>query len=103
MCDRSEVLPPYARGPATPEGPRGFITEDTARMEEIWRSLEDGTIDIIDADHAPHTLEEIAVQDQDAWHAAMGSPQYDWQYSLTLTDVHDGKISLRRAVELFSE
>jgi dihydroorotase len=83
--------------------PGGFITEDEERMAEIWRSLEDGTIDIIDADHAPHTLEEIAVQDDDAWHAAMGSPQYDWQYSVTLTDVHDGKLSLRRAVELFSE
>jgi dihydroorotase (multifunctional complex type) len=83
--------------------PGGFITEDSARMAEIWRSLEDGTIDIIDADHAPHTLEEISVQDTDAWHAAMGSPQYDWQYSITLTDVHDGKLSLRRAVELFAE
>ena len=83
--------------------PGGFITEDAARMAEIWRSLEDGTIDNIDADHAPHTLEEIAVQDEDAWHAAMGSPQYDWQYSITLTDVHKGKLSLRRVTELFSE
>ena len=84
--------------------PGGFITEDSARMAEIWRSLfEDGTIDIIDADHAPHTLEEIAVQDTDAWHAAMGSPQYDWQYSITLTDVRDGKLSMRRAVELLAE
>jgi dihydroorotase (multifunctional complex type) len=83
--------------------PGGFITEDEQRMAEIWRSLEDGTIDNIDGDHAPHTLEEIAVQDDDAWHAAMGSPQYDWQYSITLTDVHKGKLSLRRAVELLAE
>jgi dihydroorotase (multifunctional complex type) len=83
--------------------PGGFITEDADRMAEIWRSLNDGTIDIIDADHAPHTLEEIAVQDTDAWHAAMGSPQYDWQYSVTLTDVSNGKLPLSRAVELFSE
>lgn len=83
--------------------PGGFITEDADRMAEIWRSLADGTIDTIDADHAPHTLEEIAVQDTDAWHAAMGSPQYDWQYSVTLTDVANGKFSLARATELFSE
>lgn len=83
--------------------PGGFITEDLDRMAEIWRSLGDGTIDIIDADHAPHTLDEVALQDTDAWHAAMGSPQYDWQYSLTMTDVADGKLKLERVPELFSE
>ena len=83
--------------------PGGFITEDGERMAEIWRSLRDGTIDSIDADHAPHTLEELEVMEEDAWHAAMGSPQYDWQYSVTLTDVHNGHMSLSRAVELFSE
>lgn len=83
--------------------PGGFITEDANRMAEIWRSLNDGTIDSIDADHAPHTLEELEQMEDDAWHSAMGSPQYDWQYTITLTDVNDGKISLRRAVELLSE
>jgi len=82
--------------------PGGFITEDEDRMAEIWRSLNDGTIDGIDADHAPHTLEELEVMEQDAWNSAMGSPQYDWQYSITLTDVHNGKLTLARAVELFS-
>jgi dihydroorotase (multifunctional complex type) len=83
--------------------PGGFITEDADRMDEIWKSLNDGTIDSIDADHAPHTLEELEQMEDDAWHAAMGSPQYDWQYTITLTDVNDGKITLRRAVELLSE
>ncbi len=82
--------------------PGGFITEDAERMAEIWRSMNDGTIDHIDGDHAPHTLEELEVMEEDAWHSAMGSPQYDWQYSITLTDVHAGKLSLERAVELFS-
>jgi len=83
--------------------PGGFITEDADRMAEIWRSLADGTIDSIDADHAPHTLEEIAVLETDAWNAAMGSPQYDWQYSITLSDVAAGKLSMARAVELLAE
>lgn len=82
--------------------PGGFIAEDPQRMAEIWRSLNDGTIDGIDADHAPHTLEELEVMETDAWNAAMGSPQYDWQYSITLTDVHNGNLTLERAVELFS-
>ncbi|HEU5324350.1 MAG TPA: amidohydrolase family protein [Candidatus Limnocylindria bacterium] len=83
--------------------PGGFITEDADRMAEIWRSLRDGTIDSIDADHAPHTLEELDVMEEDAWHAAMGSPQYDWMYSITLTDVHAGHFSLARAVEMLAE
>jgi dihydroorotase-like cyclic amidohydrolase len=83
--------------------PGGFITEDAGRMAAIWAALNDGTLDMIDADHAPHTLEEIAVLDHDAWHAAMGSPQYDWQYSIMLTDVSAGKVSLARTVELMSE
>lgn len=83
--------------------PGGFITEDETRMREIWASLNDGTIDLIDSDHAPHTLEEIDVLEHDAWNAAMGSPQLDWYYSVTLEDVAAGKLSLRRAVELVSE
>lgn len=83
--------------------PGGYITEDPERMAEIWRSLNDGTLDMIDADHAPHTREEIAALETHAWDAAMGSPQYDWQYSIMLTDVNDGKVSLSRAVELMSE
>jgi dihydroorotase len=83
--------------------PGGYVTEDAERMAAIWKALEDGTIDMIDSDHAPHTLEEIQVQDDDAWSAAMGSPQYDWQYSITLTDVAQGRLSLRRAVELLCE
>jgi dihydroorotase len=83
--------------------PGGFITEDAERMATIWKALEDGTMDMIDADHAPHTLEELEQMEDDAWNAAMGSPQYDWQYSIMLTDVNRGKLSLRRTIELLSE
>lgn len=83
--------------------PAGFVTADDERMAAIYEALEDGTLDIIDSDHAPHTLDEISVQDHDAWNAAMGSPQYDWLYSIVLTDVANGKLSLRRAVELLTE
>jgi dihydroorotase (multifunctional complex type) len=83
--------------------PAGFVPEDPERMAEIWRSLADGTLDMIDSDHAPHTIDELKQMDDDAWHSAMGSPQYDWQYSITLTDVASGKFSLARAVELLCE
>jgi len=83
--------------------PAGFVHEDKERMAAIYRALNDGTIDSIGSDHAPHTREEIAVQEDDAWVACAGSPQLDWIYSLVLTDVHAGNLSLRRAVELLAE
>lgn len=83
--------------------PAGYVTEDPDRMAEIWRSLGDGTIDNIATDHAPHTLDEIAVADENAWEAHLGSPQLEWLYPLVLTDVAEGRHSLARAVALLAE
>lgn len=83
--------------------PAGFIPEDTERMAEIWHSLQDGTIDNIGSDHAPHTNEEVEKQRTDAWTAAMGNPQYDHYLSVFLNDVHSGKISLAHLVRRLSE
>jgi len=83
--------------------PGGFVTADDDRMAEIWRSLQDGTVDNIGTDHAPHTLDEVAVADIDAWNANLGSPQIEWVYPIVLTDVAAGRHSLSRAVELLCE
>ncbi len=83
--------------------PAGFIHEDEARMKAIYAGLTDGTIDNIGSDHAPHTRDEIAVQEHDAWVACAGSPQLDWIYSLLLNDVALGKIPLKRVVEMLCE
>jgi dihydroorotase len=83
--------------------PGGFVTADEDRMAEIWSSLRDGTLDNIGTDHAPHTLDEVAVADVDAWNANLGSPQIEWVYPVVLTDVAAGHHSLPRAVELLCE
>ena len=83
--------------------PGGFIAEDKERMAEIWRSLEDGTMDCVSSDHAPHTIEEIEKQRENAWIAAMGSPQYDHYMSIFLSDYHKGLISLKTMVRILSE
>ena len=83
--------------------PAGFVTEDSGRMEEIRRSLRDGTIDNIGADHAPHLLEEIEVANTDAWSSHLGNPQLEWLYSLILTDVDRGELPLAQACRLLSE
>ncbi|HVC77877.1 MAG TPA: dihydroorotase family protein [Candidatus Micrarchaeaceae archaeon] len=92
---------------ALEQGPRaapgGYIVEDQARMTEIWRSLNDGNLDIIDTDHAPHTLEDLESFRKDPWHGPWGSPQYEYLLSVTLDDVHHGKLPLETAIRLLSE
>lgn len=83
--------------------PGGFVTEDHERMKEIWRSLNDGTIDNVSTDHAPHLLEEVAVAEEDAWNANLGSPQIEWLYPVVLSDVAAGRHSLSTALRLLTE
>ena len=45
--------------------PGGAVTSDPERMAEIWRSIDDGTIDLIDSDHAPHTLDDLKLMEED--------------------------------------
>ena len=83
--------------------PGGFIVENEERLAEIWRSLDDGTIDVIDSDHAPHTLEDLKRAEADPWTGPWGGPHLEHMLSLLLTDVHTGKLRLARLVQLMCE
>lgn len=79
-----------------------YVTSNPERMAAIWAALSDGTIDIIDSDHAPHTKEENAETAVDAWKAQGGSPQYDDMFLVMLEDVFQGKLKLNDLVRLMS-
>ncbi len=83
--------------------PGGFVTADAERIAEIWRAVNDGTIDSIDSDHAPHTLKDLERMEADPWTGPFGAPHYDHELALFLTDVRDRKLTLSRLVELFCE
>lgn len=83
--------------------PGGFVTSDPERIAEVWRAVNDGTIDSIDSDHAPHTLKDLERMEADPWTGPFGAPHYDHELSLFLTDVKDKKLTLSRLVELFCE
>lgn len=83
--------------------PGGAVTNDAARMEEVWRSFEDGTIDVVDSDHAPHTLEDLKSMDEDPLMGAFGAPHFDHMLSVMLTDVRNGKLRLRRLIAALTE
>ena len=83
--------------------PGGAVTSDPERMAEIWRSIDDGTIDLIDSDHAPHTLDDLKLMEEDPLIGPFGAPHYDHLLSLMLTDVTKGKIRLARLVQMLTE
>jgi len=68
--------------------------------KKIWDAINDGTIDFIGSDHAPHQREEA--DKVDPLKANMGFPILDWYGHLLLNEVNNGNISLERLVEVTS-
>jgi dihydroorotase len=64
----------------------------------LWEGLNDGTIDIIATDHAPHTREEKEIGWEDGWKAHTGTPSTQFYLPMFLTAAAEGKISLERVV-----
>jgi len=67
--------------------------------DALWQGIADGTIDTIGTDHAPHTLEEKAV---DYEKAPAGVPGIETSLPLLLNAYNEKKITLKKIVELTS-
>jgi dihydroorotase-like cyclic amidohydrolase len=83
----------------------GFGVEDQVKDEdEVWGSLNDGTIDVIAADHAPHSPEEVATAEINAFNSVIVSITLEeHMLGMYLTEINGkGRISLDRLVQLFS-
>jgi dihydroorotase-like cyclic amidohydrolase len=76
-----------------------YWVPDDARAA-IWEGLNDGTIDMLSSDHAPHTREEKEVGWEKMWSAHTGTPGIQYQLPLLIEAAGEGKLSLERAVEL---
>ena len=87
-----ERLGPYALSTWTGEG----------QTEPLWAALNDGTIDVVGTDHAPHTREEKELGWTDMWKASGGLPHLQETLPLFLTQVAAGRLSLERLVEVTS-
>jgi len=68
--------------------------------EAVWAAMEEGVVDMLSSDHAPHTREEKEVGWTDAWAAHTGTPGIQYQLPLMIDAMHEGKISLPRLVDL---
>jgi dihydroorotase len=72
---------------------------DASHREGLWRGLEQGVVDVLGSDHAPHTLEEKA-KPYPASPSGMTGVQT--LVPLMLDHVNAGRLSLQRFVDLSS-
>lgn len=70
----------------------------TARDQQaLWRAIGRGIVDVIESDHAPHTLAE---KESDS--PPYGVPGLETTLGLMLGAVKDGRLTLERAVDMLS-
>jgi dihydroorotase len=68
----------------------------------LWEALNDGTIDILASDHAPHTREEKEIGWTDGWKAHTGTPSAQFYLSMLLDAAHQGRTSLEQVARITS-
>lgn len=69
-------------------------------QDRLWKAINDGTVDVLGSDHAPHTLEEKA---KTYPNTPSGMPSVQTLVPVMLNHVNNQKLSLEKFVELTSE
>jgi len=82
---------------------RGIYKDECDYTDELWEAVNDGTVDVLLMEHAPHCRDEILAADKNVWDAPAGLPGLQEMVPLLLTQVNKGKTSLERFVLLTSE
>ncbi|SNB77768.1 dihydroorotase [Arboricoccus pini] len=65
---------------------------EAQNQEPLWTALQDGTIDMIATDHAPHTREEKTRAD--IWTVDCGFPGVETQMPIMLTEAGNGRMAI---------
>jgi carbamoyl-phosphate synthase/aspartate carbamoyltransferase/dihydroorotase len=66
-----------------------------ADQAALWEAIADGTVDVVESDHAPHTLDEKRGDPPPS-----GVPGLETTLPLLLTAVREGRLSLERMIAL---
>lgn len=69
-------------------------------QDALWKALNDGLVDTIGSDHAPHTFEEKTKNNYPS--TPSGLPGVQTTLPLMLNHVSEGRLSLKKLVDLFS-
>lgn len=70
-------------------------------VEALWEALENGLIDIIASDHAPHLLEEKRAES--IWNVKPGFPNLETTVPLILNEINKGHLSIADLIRLMAE
>jgi carbamoyl-phosphate synthase/aspartate carbamoyltransferase/dihydroorotase len=69
-----------------------------ADVDALWQAINDGLVDIIESDHAPHTRAE-----KETDKPAYGVPGLETTLPLMLTAAHEDRVSRDRVIQMVSE
>lgn len=85
-------------------GPLGFNRYKTREeVAALWDWINDGTIDLLASDHAPHTPEEKERGKEDILRCPSGYPELETSVAMMLTELAEGRLTLEVLVERMSE
>jgi dihydroorotase len=74
---------------------------DRTHVDALWKGIEDGSVDTIGSDHAPHTREEKSASS--VWDVKVGVPGLETTLPLLLTLVRKKRLTIDRVVGLLAE
>jgi dihydroorotase len=74
---------------------------DKIQVEALWKALEEGSVDTLGSDHAPHALSEKSASS--IWDVKIGVPGLETTLPLMLTQVRKNRLSLTQVVQLLAE
>jgi dihydroorotase (multifunctional complex type) len=74
---------------------------DRKHVEALWKGLEEGSIDALGSDHAPHTQSEKSASS--VWDVKVGVPGLETTLPLILTQVKKNRLSINQAIQLLAE
>ena len=70
-------------------------------VEALWKGLEDGSVDALGSDHAPHAQSEKSASS--VWDVKVGVPGLETTLPLITTLVKKNRLTLTQAVQLLAE
>jgi dihydroorotase len=74
---------------------------DKTHLVSLWKGIEDGTVDAVGSDHAPHTKEEKS--SDSVWGVKVGVPGLETTLPLFMTQIKKNRLTLSQAIYLLAE
>jgi dihydroorotase (multifunctional complex type) len=74
---------------------------DRIHQDALWKGIDDGAVDTVGSDHAPHTWEEKSASS--VWDVKVGVPGLETTLPLMLTMVRKNRLALSQVIALLAE